>query len=111
MQGKRSALKGPYQNYVINYGSGMVVVKMFNRNDKQRIVQDDIDDNPHRGGRWFKILRNLNDVILIWFPRNLDAYMCIQRGVHSKEFLKFMQCGSFSKSLLKNLVFFLEKSF
>ena len=38
--------KGPYQNYVIK-------------------CQDDIDDNPHRGGRWFKILGNRDDVILI----------------------------------------------
>ena len=37
--------KGPYLNYVINYGG--VVVKMFDRNDKQGIVQDDIDDDPH----------------------------------------------------------------
>ena len=28
----------------------MVVVKMSDRNDKQGIVQDDIDDDPHRGG-------------------------------------------------------------
>ena len=43
-------LKGPYLNYVINHGGGVVVVKMFDRNDKQGIVQDDIDDDPHRGG-------------------------------------------------------------
>ena len=41
----------------------MVVVKMFDRNDKQEIVQDDIDDDPHRGGRWFKILGNCDYVI------------------------------------------------
>ena len=38
---------------------------MFDRNNKQRIVQDDIDD-PHRGGRWFKILGNCDYVIYIW---------------------------------------------
>ena len=57
--------KGPYQNYVINH-SGGVVVKMFGRNDKQGIVQDDIDDDLHRGRRLFKILENRDDVILIW---------------------------------------------
>ena len=31
----------------------------------KEIVQDDIDDNPHRGGRWFKILENRDDLILI----------------------------------------------
>ena len=31
---------------------------MFDRNDEQVIVQDDIDDNFHRGGRWLKILGN-----------------------------------------------------
>ena len=36
----------------------MVVVKMFDRNDKQRIVQDDINDDSHAGGRLFKILGN-----------------------------------------------------
>ena len=30
------------------------------------IAQYDIDDDPHRGGRWFKILGNCDDVILIW---------------------------------------------
>ena len=44
----------------------VVVVKMFD-NDKQEAVQDDIDDNPDGGGRWFKILGNCDDVILIWF--------------------------------------------
>ena len=38
---------------------------MFDRND---IVQDDIDDDPHRGGRLFKVLGNRDDVILIWSP-------------------------------------------
>ena len=46
----------------------MVVVKIFDRNDKQGIVQDDIDDDPHRGGRWFKILKNRDDIILISSP-------------------------------------------
>ena len=55
--------KGPYLNYVINHGGGVVVVKMFDRNDKQGIVQDDIDDDPRRGGRWFKILGNRDYVI------------------------------------------------
>ena len=41
----------------------MVVVKMFDRNDKQGIVQDDIDDDLHRDGRWFKILGNRDYVI------------------------------------------------
>ena len=42
----------------------MVVAKMFDRNDKQGIIQDDIDDDPHRGGgRWFKILGNCDYVI------------------------------------------------
>ena len=36
----------------------MVVVKMFHRDDKQEIVQDETDDDPHRGGRLFKILGN-----------------------------------------------------
>ena len=36
---------GPYQNYVISHGGGVVVIKMFDRNDKQRIVfENDIDD-------------------------------------------------------------------
>jgi hypothetical protein len=42
------------------------VVKMFDRNDKQGFVQDDIDKDPHRGSRWFKILGNRDKVILIW---------------------------------------------
>ena len=39
---------------------------MFDRNDKQKIVQDDIDNESHRGSRWFKIFRNRDDVLLIW---------------------------------------------
>ena len=49
-ENKQNVSKGPYLNYVINHGGGVVVVKMFDRNDKQGIVQDDIDDDPHRGG-------------------------------------------------------------
>ena len=45
--------KGPYLNYVINHWGGVVVVKMFDRNDKQRIVQDDIDDDEVVGGSKF----------------------------------------------------------
>ena len=55
--------KGLYLNYVINHGGGVVVVKMIDRNDKQGIVQDNIDDDPHRGVRWFKILGNRDYVI------------------------------------------------
>ena len=42
------------------------VIAMTNRG----IVQDDIDDDPHRGGRLFKILGNRDDVILIWSLSN-----------------------------------------
>ena len=66
MTQKVKASKGPYLNYFINHGDGVVIVKMFDRNDKQGIVQDDIDDDPHRGGRLFKILGNRGFVIEIW---------------------------------------------
>ena len=52
-----------YLNYVINHEGGVVVVKMFDRNDKQEIFQDDIKDDTHRSGRWFKILVNRDYVI------------------------------------------------
>ena len=61
----RSLCKGPYLNYVINHGVGVVsmVVKIFDRNDKQGIVQDDIKDHTHRGGKRFKIFGNRDYVI------------------------------------------------
>ena len=46
---------------------------MFDRYDKHEIVQDDIDDDPHQGGMWFKILGNRDYVIQIWFLISLGG--------------------------------------
>ena len=45
--------KGLYQNYAINHGGGVVIVKMFNRNEKEGIAQDDIDNDLYLGGSKF----------------------------------------------------------
>ena len=53
-------IKGPYLNYVINHGGGVVVVKMFDRNDKQEIVKMTL---MTARGRWFKSFGNSGYVI------------------------------------------------
>ena len=53
-----------------------MVVNIFDRNDKQVIVHDDIDDNPHRDGRWFKILGKVKK----WWNVFFELYFFPQKS-------------------------------